>query len=239
MSNRKALMLVLSVLLISGCGSVLFYDDFENGSVGDQPNMIPPGEPVGDMIYMSTTTGSSLRLIAGPSSGGSAAGGQWVSYRKSESDPTLRFVGFMSKEITAGERAFTATWSGRASLSDADGPLDVYLGSAHFGRICGFRVEGGRVLWDEDGNYSDVGAFPNGGVHSVVWTVDRNAQTCVLAINGGGASVSTGARAVTGTGLTFLTAARPTLWLQFSEGGIGSSTYALNDVRISETDPES
>jgi hypothetical protein len=231
--NLGIALTTLLVMLTTGCGNLLFYDDFESDTVGSPPDLIPPGDPVGDLIYMSTTSGSTLRVITGPTSGG-----KWVSYRKSEDANYLRYAGFISKEITPGERAFTVSWNGRANLSSADGPLEIWVGSAHFAPICGFRIEDGRMLWQTGGDHSDAGAFTNGGVHTVIWTIDRNANTCSIGINGGGVNISLGSQPVTGTGLSNIDTARPSLWLWFSEGGVGASTYDLNDIRIAETDRE-
>jgi len=220
------------VLAQAGCGRVLFQDDFDADVVGMAPNDTPPGPPDGDLIYWADPTNASLRVVAG-----SEPADHDLRYRKHPETPSHRFVGFMSREIAPSQRAFTTTWTGVAELDEADGPLDVWIGNTHLGAIAAIRLEDGRVLQRTDVNeYLDIGELPNGNRHTVIITVDREAETYSLSISGPGMeTISTPGVPVLDTG--YLTTSRPTLYLWFGEGGTGPSTYTVDEVRIVETDP--
>lgn len=223
---------VLAALTASGCGTVLFNDSFDTDTLGSPPAASPSGPPANDLVYLSDTSGVSTEIVSG-----SGAGDRELRYMKQPGSAPSRFLGFISQEISPGARAFTATWNGVAEVLGGEGPLDIWLGNAHFGAIVGFRIEGGRILKRTGSDtYSDIGAFPNGTSHSVVWTVDRDAATHTLSITGGGASVSVSEPVIDGASSPHLAASRPTLYVWFSSGGAGNSTYTLDDVRIAETD---
>jgi hypothetical protein len=158
-------------------------------------------------------------------------------YRKKPDIVTQRYLGFISDVISPGARAFTATWYGTATLVKEEGPLDIWIGDQHFAAMASVRLEGGRVLRQTPSNtYVDVGALANGQDHFFVFTVDRDAETYSMSISGEGMeTISTPGQPVLDTGV--LHASRPTVYLWFSEGGEGDSTYRIDEVRIVETDP--
>jgi hypothetical protein len=145
----------------------------------------------------------------------------------------------MSDTISPGARAFTATWHGTATLNEGEGPLDIWIGDAHLGSIAGVRLEGGRVLQRTGpDSYADIGALASGQAHFFVFTVDRDAETYSMSISGAGMeTISTPNQAVLNADI--LMTSRPTIYLWFSDGGEGDSTYRIDEVRIVETDPSS
>lgn len=223
----KWLMLVIVVAAQVGCGKVLFRDSFNADTPGSPPNDTPPGSPTGDSIYWNAPGNESLRVV-------SSLDDKAVRYRKQPDIHYQRYVGFLSREITPGVRRFTASWIGRATLGQDDGPLDIWLGSPHFSSMAAIRLENGRVLRRAtNGTYVDVGSLPNGVRHAVYWTVDRDAETNTISIVGDdGILASYLAQPVLDDDA--MQTSRPTIWLWFSEGEGGRSSYTMDDVRIAE-----
>ncbi len=235
MNTVKVGFLAMGLSLAGGCGNVLFHDSFDDDTIGSRPNLVPPGDPVGDLIYMSDPAGTSLEVVSG-----AEAGDHDLKYQKTEASDISRYVGFLSKQITPDERAFTLIWNAKANLFNQDGPLDIWVGNTHFGAIAGIRIDNGRVLKRQgESSYIDIGAFRNDVDHTVVWTIDRDAETYSLLLSGGGISISVDDEPITGQNeLTYLMTPRPTLYLLFGEGGTGASSYTIDNLRIAETDEE-
>jgi hypothetical protein len=64
-------------LLCSACGSAILRDNFDTDPLNAAPVASPPGDPVGDLVYLSGPTSGSAVVVTVPSS----LSGRSLSYR--------------------------------------------------------------------------------------------------------------------------------------------------------------
>jgi hypothetical protein len=229
----------VALALLAGCGTTrIFYASFESDTVGSLPAENPPGPPDGDLIW--TSVGNMPAALSVVGSGELAT--KSLRYANINIPAYQRFVGFFSRPVSlAPDKTFYAYWSGRIYDDPAGSPLHVYLGNAHFLPMALLEFHNGTVRVQTSGGsspqFETIGTYTSGVQHFVVITVDKAARTYRVSILQRPVSISTGPRPVLND--SALGTNRPTLYLFYSQDGAsGSGRYFVDDVTLSEREPE-
>lgn len=230
---RSGAAATLGALVLAGCGTPILRANFDTNTLGTHPGPELPGDPVGDSLYLSDPTSGSAVVVAAPS----GLSGRSLSYRHSAPMAYSRFLGFGGKEVSASAQQYWAVWNAIPQLTP-NVPLDVWMGNGHFESLGAIRFLDGQVLVSTDArgsNFTQVGTFTNGRVHTVVIKVDKPSATYRISVLGGAASVNTGTRPVLTPAALGTT--RPYVYLWFGGEGVSSSTYTVDNVLITEACP--
>jgi hypothetical protein len=169
---------ILTALALGACASgTLFRADFDADALGSLPDTTPPGNPTGDVIYVSDPT-NALGQLAVVNSGALAS--KSVQYSNVNVPVYSRFVGFMSKEeVLPANQKFRALWAGRANLDPSGSPLDIWLGDSHFKALAAMRLENGQVRLRTSNappQYENIGSYSESENHAVFITIDKGTQ---------------------------------------------------------------
>jgi len=217
---------------MTSCGSPILRANFESDAVGTTPGPDIPGDPVGDYFYLSSPTSGSARVIAAPA----GLSGKSLSYRHAVPESYNRYMGFMGRETSSSSQQFWAVWNAYPHLAD-NVPLDVWIGNSHLDPICKLRYLNGQVFV-ENGveNYTPIGTYRNDQTHGVVIKVDKLSSTYQISVHSSRPAASTGVRpALDPSVLTRLV--RPTVYFWFPSEGTSGSTYAIDDMLMTEACP--
>ena len=221
------------IALCSGCGSAILRDDFDADALNQPPAESPPGDPVGDLVYLSSPSSGSAVVVSAPA----GLSGRSLEYRNVNVPTYNRYLGFVGKEITPSSVEYWAAWVGIPQLSNAASALDVWIGNSHFLALGGIRFNNGQIFRQAAGSsYVPIGTYTPGQRHTVIIKVDKAAQTYVISVFGG-QSVSTGTQTVLNPGA--LSTLRPSVYFWFSEESSSTSKYVIDDITITEACPES
>ena len=232
-------------LLLSACGSTeLFRAGFDRDAPGAAPAEHPPGDPSGDRIYASATLGgaasSGLLRVAG-NGPGSANGLQYSNVNEPAHN---RFVGFIPKPgAWRTDKTYYAYWNGNLQLDPAGSSLAVFLGNGHFAPIVSLKFEGGTVSAraSEGDGFEPIGTYAEGRDHLVIISVDQAARTYALSFIQGGHTFNVQDRPIVDQGASPsppVETNQPVLYLLFDEDKSGAGRYLLDNVTISEKEPD-
>lgn len=229
---RSGAIASLGALALTGCGTPILRANFDTSTLGTHPGPELPGDPVGDSFYLSDPTSGSAVVVAAP--GGLS--GRSLSYRHAAPMSYSRFLGFGGREVTSASQQYWAVWNAIPQLSP-NVPLDVWMGNGHFQSLGSIRFLNNQVLvaTDDRGNFTPVGEFTNGRLHTVVIKVDKPSATYRISVLGGPSPVNTGTRPVITP--SALTTTRPYVYLWFGSDGTSPSTYTVDNVLITEACP--
>lgn len=237
MRHARHFAMILFVAILSGCGSRLFHDNFDADTVGAAPNLSPPGDPVGDLIYLSAppSVGPGPAVVVADSD----FTGRSLRYLNSDLEFWYRYVGFMSKEIDPSSVQYWAAWNGRPNLPNNSSALDISFGDSHFLAMVAVRFDNGQILLRTTSGtsptYVRIGSYTSGELHTVIMRVNKASGTYVATIFSSGPSVTSGERAVLNSAA--LTTLRPTVYLLYSEDVHSGGAYTLDNVLITEACP--
>ena len=220
-----------------GCGSLLpespiLKANFEKDVVGTKPTSDIPDDPDGDAIHLYGSKSGSAIVIAAPA----GLSGKSLSYRHSPGPAYARYVLFIGKEISPSVDQVWATWEAVPQIVDGV-PLDVWIGNSNFGRIGQIRFLNGQVFVrenDSEDSFTPIqnGTFRNGVLHQIVIRVDKKNSTYQFLMLGGGGSSPWGTDRLPVLSSRVLATTQPTITFHFSSEGTSTSTYAIDDVRI-------
>jgi len=233
MRHARHIAMILLMAILSGCGSRLFHDNFDADTVGAAPNLSPPGDPVGDLIYLSGRRSPAVVVTDSDFTGRS------LRYRNSDMDVIERYVGFMSKEIDASSVQYWAAWNGRPNLPNNSSALDIWFGNSHFLPMLVLRFDNGQILLQTGSGatptYDRIGSFTSGEFHTVIMRVNKDRGTYAVSIASSGPAATSGERAVLNRDA--LTTLRPTVYMLYSEDVHSSGSYTMDNVLITESCP--
>jgi hypothetical protein len=230
---RPGLMAALGAVVLTGCGSPILKANFEANTLGTHPGPELPGDPVGDIFYLSNPGSGSAVVVAAPP----GLTGKSLSYRHSDPAAFNRFLGFGGKEVDASARQYWAVWNAVPQLTP-NVPLDVWIGDGHFGTMGMIRFLNNQVQVAtnvQGTEFSPIGAFTNGRLHTVVMKVDKPSATYRITLLGEGPGITTGTRPVVEPGT--LAATRPYVYFWFGSEGVSPSTYTIDNMLITEACP--
>ncbi len=241
---RASLIPVLICLaaLSAGCDSnTIFSDNFNADTVGIPPNLDPPGNPVGDQIYLpaaSEGTYPSPAIVVNATGFSSNA----LRYSNNDIPYIWRYLGLLSADADPTTTDYLASWNGRLSLVSNSSALDVWFGDSHFGEIASIRFDGGHVYLKtaiSPPAYEDLGTVTYNANHTVWFNIDKeNATYSFSLFQDSGDNRESGRRSVLNR--DSLDTQNPTVYFWFSEEGVSSSgTYTVDDVTITESQPSS
>lgn len=228
---------VLFAAALSACGSTLFRSNYDADALGVRPPETPPGDPVGDVFYMSASTDVPSPAIVVTDA---AFPGRALRYRNNDVELWYRYIGFMSKEITPASQNYWAIWRARPDLPDAASALDIWFGNSHFLPMLSLRLDNGQVRLrtsDSPATYETIGSYEPGRLHTVLMRVNKLTSHYSVSIISSGGSVNSGSRPVLNA--SAVSTLRPTVYMWFSESVSSTGTYTLDDVRITESCPVS
>ncbi len=225
---------------IVGCGSSkIFFANFEADAVGGLPVENPPGDPAGDLIWLSTST---LNGIVAVSNSGELPG-KTMRYANVNVPLYNRYVGFLSKEVSLSSNAkLYAYWNGYI-VNDVNGSgLEIWLGNSHFMALALLRFKDGKVYYQtgpgSPSPYVEAGTYVPNKSHFILITVDKATSQYTVGIiqSGGGGTINIGPRAVLNGAA--LATSRPTLYMLYNEEKNGAGKYFIDNVTISEKEPD-
>lgn len=213
----------LILLTITGCKARLDAD-FEADTVGDIPNEMPAG-PEDDRVYVlefpgrgtalvtnsSPLSGSKSLRLSGP--GGNLAGGVYST------------TVYMYSELLEYNEPVYASWLGKLSAGAA---TKWVVSDGHFDTLVEIELRNGQFRV----NGALAGNYTAGQKHAVIISMQRNGRFGAT-ISGSGASGSVSNRPLLSTldSTSIQLAAR-------LEGGNAASYYIMDDVNISEDEPD-
>lgn len=231
--SSTAVTAALGALLLTGCGTPILRANFDTSTLGTFPAPELPGDPVGDSFYLSTPTSGAAVVVAAPA----GLSGRSLSYRHAGAMPFNRYMGFGGKEVDANARQYWALWNGIPNVTP-NVPLDVWIGNGHFQSFGQIRFLNNQVLVANDRNgtnFSPIGSFTSGRVHTVVMKVDKPSATYSISVLGDGPAMNTGNRPV----LTpeALNTTRPYVYFWFGSDGTSPSSYTLDNMLMTEACP--
>lgn len=219
-------------VLCSACGSAILRDDFDADPLNQPPAESPPGNPVGDLVYLSSPSSGSAVVVPAPST----LSGRSLEYRNVAVAGFSRFLGFIGREITPSSVEYWAAWNGIPDLSSDASALDIWIGTSHFLAIGGIRLKDGTVLRRTGPEtYVPIGSYTPGRRHTVVIKVDKTAETYLISVIGN-QTASTGTQPVLNTGA--LGTLRPSVYFLYSDDASSDSKYVIDDMIITEACPE-
>jgi hypothetical protein len=236
-TRALALVVWLAALAGSGCGTRLFFADFELDTVGAAPSASPAGDPAGDSIDVGLPADATVAVSPG--------GGRALSFN-------IRNPGYVAFRAIPTDTSGTSVWAYWIGSADIDPasltPVFLRLGQTpRQGVTVAFRgvrdPQGGRVIQvevvDRPGVFVPFATLAPGARHGVVIQVRKSDWHYLVDIIGDSSS-STGWRPLpdptafqplTSSGLIELN-----LNLGCSRGGLG--TYLIDDVVISKSCPD-
>jgi hypothetical protein len=230
MRSLSLLFTLPCLFLLSSCGaSRIFSADFNSDPVGARPNASPPGPPTGDLIYL--TAGSSDPLVVADVPGFSSRGAR---YSNINIPIYARYVGFMSTEITPGQRYYVH-WIGRLeNFTDATPPLDIWFGDSHFQPALSFRFHNGNVALQASSGvspaYEVIGTYQPDTNHVISIQVNVETGMYHVGVIQPGDVLNSGFKPVLSTA-PFSTR-RPTLYMRFGTDASSAASYAIDEVYI-------
>jgi len=243
MKTQRSIGFLFLTIFLSACGSTpLFRANFDSDTIGARPNSSPPGDPVGDWIYISNPESAVPNPVEVVNIDEFDNRGNSLRYSNVNTPVWNRYVGFMSREIGLRTTEYFAFWNGRLDVSSSSSALDIWLGSSHFLPMASLRFEDGQILlaigFGEFGKkYEAIGSYTT-GIHTVLMRVDKPSATyAIVIVQQRGETIETGTRPVLYRDA--LRNLRPTLYMWFSEEGVhGSGSYLTDNVGISERAPD-
>lgn len=225
----SALPCVVLALLITGCASTpIFRANFDTDTVGALPNPNPPGNPVGDAIWSTAAGDTNMLVVVNDPVIGSR------SLRFANNGPLIRYVGFIPVDMSSGADHVFAYWIGVVGATSA--PLDVWLGDTHFSAIGGVRFDGGNLLVRTPTGYDSIGTYAAGTSHVMIFTFNKGAGTFSVSFLQGSHSASQEDMPLLSPAAG--TTIRPTLYMSYFSGGSSSARYVVDEVIISEREPD-
>lgn len=238
---KYAHMLFASMFLLSlsACSTTpLFKANFDSDPLGGLPATSPPGDPVGDSIWLGTEgyPPHAVTVISDD-----AFSGHSLKYSNIDISSLLTEVRFYSKELTSSGPRYWATWVGRLeNVSDATPPLQIHFGNFTIGYAT-FRLHAGK-LWvrrtpERGSDYEVVGDVLPGRLHNVIVTIDDAAGTFSLSLfQYRGPTLEVGPRPLGSRSV--LRERRLDIQLRFNVGGHSSAAYLIDDITILQEEPE-
>ncbi len=238
MKYVKIFFVLMAVLFCSCSSSLLFHDDFDSDVAGRPPLRNPPGDPVGDMIYIASDLSEAIPNPTEVISTG-AITGQSLRYSNLDILYLVREVRFFSKEITRTAPNYWASWVGRLqNFTNATAPLDLVFGSNELG-VVWLRITDGQFFIDTAGHgaaFEPIGRYSPGTDHTIIIRIDNRARTYGVVIFQGSETFRIGPRPLR---------SRPedkertlTLTMRFSGDLHSSASYVIDDINMSEEEPE-
>jgi hypothetical protein len=231
--TRFLLRCILSVAFgesLGACASApIFRADFDNDTVGEQPNPSPPGSPSGDTIWSSsggnTTTFSVVHddILRSRSA------------RLANAGSAVRMVGFIPVDLSSTADHVYASW--RGVINDARAPLEVWLGDAHFVAIGGLRFKEGEVqVTTSRSDFETIGSYKSNISHFVIITLNKTQGTFGVSLVQRNNTVSRFDVRV--LNLAAAQTIRPTLYVSYHHGGSDLAHYVIDEIIISAREPE-
>lgn len=221
LSAKTAILLIL--LTAAGCKSRLDAD-FEADSVGSAPAESPASE-ADDSIYVLDFHDRGSAVVT---ASGALSGNKSLRINGPGSIPAAGIYAtsvYMYAEPLQYHEKVYASWSGK--LASGVG-AEIMLSNGHFVSLVKIELRNSQFIV----NGSVAGSYTPGQEHMVLITVQRNGRFSA-SINGGGAEGSVSNRPLLGS----FTSEHVQLNAQLL-GGNSSSYYLLDDVNISEDEPE-
>lgn len=223
---------IILVAMLSGCGTTLFHADFEADTVGSLPAERPPTAPSGDLIY--TTDPRALSVIDSDALSSK-------SLRFVNVDIPVSFVGFISRPVSlAPNNVFYAMWRGSINLDPTGSGLVMWLGNGNFSPVAGIRFKNGDIAVQTpppDGVWETIGSYSETTPHVVLIKVDGQTQTYTISfLQRGRRTITAGPHAANFS--EALRTTRPTLYMNFYERTSGPGSYVVDNVLITQDEPE-
>ena len=230
---------LILALSITGCGSSkIFYANFESDVVGNRPAENPPGNPTGDLIWLSTSTMNGIATVVNSGE----LPGKTLRYANVNVPTYNRYVGFFASEVELGASAkIYAYWNGYIMDGVNGSGLEIWLGNSHFMALGLIRFKDGKVYYQSGPGspsaYVEAGTYVPNRSHFILITVDKATSRYTVGIiqSGGGTNINIGPRAVLNA--EALDTARPTLYMMYNEESHGTGKYFIDNVTISEKSP--
>lgn len=228
-SSWHAILSVALGLMFTGCASTaIFQANFDADAVGGLPNPNPPGDPVGDTVWSTAGSSTTMFTVVDDAVIGSR------SVRFTNVGPTPRTVGYIPVEASRSVESIYARWIG--VLGSANASLDVCLCNGHLFPFGGLRFENGNVQVLTSTGYDTIGNYQSNSTHVVVLAFNRAAGTFNVSFLQGSNTTSRHDMPVLNASAPGAT--RPVLAMSYGEGGSSTAQYTIDEVVISEKEPE-
>lgn len=189
-------LILLAVLFCSCNPSPIFRDNFESDKAGNPPLRDPPGDPVGDRIFIASDLDRGIPNPAQVISTG-AIEGKSLLYSNIDISGLVREVIFISREITPTAPKYVIIWKGRLqNVTDATSPLVFRVGSREVG-TASLKIDDGQFFVKRAGipdEFEPIGRVNSDFHHSVLFRIDNRAGTYALVILQGGDTFTVGPR---------------------------------------------
>lgn len=240
MNYIKALVVSIAILLTSGCGTQVLRANFDSDPLGGLPLASPPGDPVGDSVWLGTLV-SSIEPHAVIIISDGAISGQSLRYSNADIPGLVREVRFYSKELGSRRPKYWAAWSGRIEdVTDSTSPLIIHFGNFTIG-YASFKIQSGK-LWvrrtpERGSGYEPVGDLAAETVHTVVVMIDDQTETFNIAIfPRRGRTLNVVSRPLESRSI--FTERRLNIQLRFDGGSNSGASYVIDDIIITEKEPD-